>query len=340
MYGVYACPSLKQEMQQQAPMQTFPSTYNEIDETEYDIKVMEVKRGDEVLHHPKVLAKDSEYQIYFRTAPMSALYGTHGVDGDESGDKVKFNKPIEQAVVTYTLKKGCAFKKVLKTMPNLLKDQQTTFDILKKQHVELLTAAFKDKRVKCGGKDKARKKAAGILKKNGVKKPTPEQIDAEAFNIYLANAHDSGVREKTWTENGEEVDGEVLTVRRKVRGVRYVNEEDESGKTVRKRTLVSTFPIFHRGTPTGEFFEKKFGDYMPRDTLIILRVRRSFYTTPMMYGSNITFDKDVIVLCGPKRKAKQTVSKPVIYFEDEDVQESNKRKRDDDESDDAPSPKR
>lgn len=326
-------------MQQQAPTQTFPSTYNEIDETDYDIKVMEVKRGDEVLHQPKIVAKDSEYQIYFRTAPMSALYGTHGVDGDETGDKVKFNKSIEQAAVSYTLKRGCAFKKVLKTMPNLLKDQQKTFDILKKQHVELLTAAFKDKKVKCGGKDKARKQAAGILKKSGVKKPTPEQIDAEAFKIYLANSHDSGMKEKTWTENGEEVDGEVLVVKRKVRGVRYVNEEDESGKSVRKRTLVSTFPIFHRGTPTGEFYEKKFGDYMPRDTLIILRLRRSFYTTPMMYGSNITFDKDVVVLCGPKRKKKQTVSKPVIYFEDEDVDESNKRKRED-ESDEAPSPKR
>lgn len=326
-------------MQQQAPAQTFPSTYNEIDETEYDIKVMEVKRGDEVLHQPKVVAKDSEYQIYFRTAPMSALYGTHGIDGDETGDKVKFNKPIEQAAVSYTLKRGCAFKKVLKTMPNLLKDQQTTFDILKKQHTELLTAAFNSNKVKCGGKDKARKKAAGILKKNGIKKPTPEQIDAEALPIYLADCHDSGMKEKTWTENGEEVESEVLIVKRKVRGVRYVNEEDDSGKTVRTRKLVSTFPIFHRGTPTGEYFEKKFGDYLPRDTLIIVRVRRSWYTTPMMYGTNITFDKDVVVLCGPKRKNKQPVSKPVVYFEDEDVEESHKRKRDDD-SDEAPSSKR
>lgn len=331
----------------QAPKQTFPSTYNEIDETEYDVKVMEVKRGDETLYQPKIVAKDNDYQIYFRTAPLSALYGTHGVDGDESGDRAKFSKTIEQAAVTYTMRKGCAFKKVLKTMPNLLKDQDKTFDILKKQHRELLTKAFESDKVKCAGKDKARKKAATALKKAGNKKPSKEEIDAEALKIYLSDSHDSGIKEISWSENGEEVEGEVLKIKRKVRGVRYVNEE-EDGKTVRKRTLVSTFPTFHRGTPTGEFYEKKFGDYMPRDTLLILRVRRSWYTTPMMYGTNLTFDKDVVVLCGPKKKKKQTRSKPVVYFEDEDVDEgydgyddSAKRKRDDEEEcEDMPSPKR
>lgn len=335
-------------MMQQQPQQTqtFPSTYNEIAETEYDVRIMEVKRGDETVHQPKILAKGSDYQIYFRTAPMSALYGTHGVDGDQSGDQQKFNKTIEQACVTYTLKKGCAFKKVLKAMPHLIKDQQTTFDILKRQHDELVEAAFKSDKVKCAGKDKARKLASTKLKKSGVKKPTSSQIDEEALAIYIENSHDSGMKEISWTENGEEVEGDVLKIKRKVKGVRYVNETDENGKTNRKRTLVSTFPVFHKGTPTGEFYEKKFGDYMPRDTLLILRVRRNFYTTPMMYGSNLTFDQDVIVLCEAKKKAKQNASKPIIYFEDEDVSvdasNSNKRKREDsdDETSEAPSPKK
>lgn len=339
---------LPQKMMQ-AQTQTHPSTFNEIAETPYEIKIMEVKRGDETLYQPRIVAKDSDYQIYFRTAPLPALYGTHGVDGDKTGDKAKFNKPLDQACVTYTMKKGCAFPKVKKAMPNLLKDQETTFDILKKQHRELLVAAFESDNVKCPGKDKARKQAASALKKAGTKKPTKEQIDADALKIYLENAHDSGIKEITWLENGEEVEGEVLKVKRKVRGVRYVNEE-EDGKTVRKRTLVNTFPIFHRGTPTGEYYEKEFGDYMPRDTLLVLRLRRSFYSTPMMYGSNLTFDKDVIVLCGPKRKKKQSTSKPIVFFEDDDVQHaaesdidiesSGKRKRDEnDVCEDEPSSK-
>jgi hypothetical protein len=329
-------------MQQQPQEQTFPATYNEIAETPYEVRIMETKRGDETVYQPKIVAQGSDYQIYFRTAPLSALYGTHGVDGDESGDQQKFNKTIEQAAVTYTLKKGCSFKKVLKAMPGIIDNQQTTFDILKKQHEQLVEAAFKSDKVKCSGKDKARKLAISKLKKSGVKKPSSSQIDTEALSIYMENSHDSGMKEISWTENGEEVEGDVLKIKRKVKGVRYVNDTDENGKTVRKRTLVSTFPVFHKGTPTGEFYEKKFGDYMPRDTLLILRVRRSFYTTPMMYGSNITFDKDVIVLCEAKKKTKQNASKPIIFFEDEDpIQDTNKRKREDDEeSSEAPSPKK
>lgn len=308
-------------MQQQQATQ--PSTYNEILETEYEIKTVEGKRGDETTYTPKVLSKGTDYNVFFRTSAMSTLYSNLGQDGDALGDHAKFNKPIDQACATLTLVKGCAFNKVKQTMPTLLDNQQKTFDILKQQHEDLVTEAFNNKKVKCSGKDKARKKATSKLKKEGNKKPSSEQIDELALKIYIEDSHDSGIKELTWMDNGEEITDNVLKIKRKVRGVRYVKPE---GGGVRERTLVETTPMFHRGTITGEYYEKKYGDYVPRNTLLIPRVRRNFFSTPMMYGSNLTFDKDIVVLCEPKKRKSAPVSKPVVFFEDEET--------------DAPSPKK
>jgi len=309
-------------MQQQEATQ--PSTYNEILETEYEIMTTESKRGDETVWMPKVVSKGTEYGVYFRVAPVSVLYSQLGQDGDAAGDHAKFNKPMDQACATLTLVKGCAFNRVTKTMPTLLDNQKQTFEIFQQQHVDLVTEAFNNKKVKCAGKDKARKKATSNLKKAGNKKPTEEQVQEAALQVYIEDAHDSGMKELTWTNNGEEVTDTVLKIKRKVRGVRYIKPE---GGTQKERTLVDTTPVFHRGTITGEYYEKKFGDYVPRNTLLIPRVRRNFYSTPMMYGSNLTFDKDIVVLVEPKKRKSAAVSKPVIFFEDEDAEVSPKRQR-------------
>lgn len=307
-------------MQQQA---TQPSTYNEILETEYEIITAEGKRGDETIYTPKVVSKGTEYGVFFRTAPLSTLYSMLGQDGDGCGDHAKFNKPLDQACATLTMTKGCAFNKVKQTMPTLLDNQDKTFEIFQNQHEELMKEAFSNKKVKCSGKDKARKKATTKLKKDGKKKPTKEEIEELALKIYIEDSHDSGMKEMTWTNNGEEITDTVLKIKRKVRGVRYIKPE---GGTVKERTLVDTTPTFHRGNITGEYYEKKYGDYVPRNTLLIPRVRRNFFSTPMMYGSNLTFDEDIVVLCEPKKRKTAPVSKPVVYFEDEET--------------DAPSPKK
>ena len=309
-------------MQQQVATQ--PSTYNEILETEYEIKTVEGKRGDEKTFTPKVLSKGSDYNVYFRTAAMSTLYSNLGQDGDALGDHAKFNKAVDQAAATLTLMKGCAFNKVSHTMPTLMDNQKLTFDILKKQHLDLVTEAFTNKNVNCSGKDKARKKAISKLKKEGNKKPSSEQIDELGLKIYIEDSHDSGIKELTWMNNGEEVTDEVLKIKRKVRGVRYVKPE---GGGMKERTLVETTPVFHRGTVTGEYYEKKYVDYVPRNTLLIPRVRRNFFSTPMVYGSNLTFDKDIVVLCEPKKRKNTTVSKPVVFFEDEDTKAPSPKKQ-------------
>ena len=79
-------------------------------------------------------------------------------------------------VLTLTMTKGCAFNKVKQTMPTLLDNQDKTFEILENQHVELMKEAFTNKKVKCSGKDKARKKATTKLKKDGNKKPSKEEM--------------------------------------------------------------------------------------------------------------------------------------------------------------------
>lgn len=309
-------------MQQQQA--TSPSTYNEIIETEYEIQTVEGKRGEETTYTPKVLSKGTDYNVFFRTSALSTLYSMLGQDGDRCGDHARFNKPLDQACATLTLVKGCAFSKVKQTMPTLLDNQQKTFDILEQQHVDLMTEAFNNKKVKCSGKDKARKKASSKLKKEGNKKPSKDQIEELALKIYIEDSHDSGMKEMTWVNNGEEISDTVLKVKRKVRGVRYVKPE---GGTTKERTVIETTPVFHRGTITGEYYEKKYGDYVPRNTLLIPRVRRNFFSTPMMYGSNLTFDKDIVVLCEPKKRKVVPVSKPVVFFEDEDTESPSPKKQ-------------
>jgi len=309
-------------MQQQQA--TSPSTYNEIVDTEYEIQTVEGKRGDETTYTPKVLSKGTDYNVYFRTSALSTLYSMLGQDGDGCGDHARFNKPLDQACATLTLVKGCAFNKVKQTMPTLLDNQQKTFDILEQQHVGLMTESFNNKKVKCSGKDKARKKASSKLKKEGNKKPSKEQIEELALKIYIEDSHDSGMKEMTWVNNGEEISDTVLKVKRKVRGVRYVKPE---GGTTKERTVIETTPVFHRGTITGEYYEKKYGDYVPRNTLLIPRVRRNFFSTPMMYGSNLTFDKDIVVLCEPKKRKSAPVSKPVVFFEDEETDAHSPKKQ-------------
>ena len=47
----------------------------------------------------------------------------------------------------------------------------------------------------------------------------------------------------------------------------------------------------------------------------------------MMYGSNLTFDKDIVVLCEPKKRKTTPVSKPVVFFEDEDTEVPSPKKQ-------------
>jgi hypothetical protein len=118
----------------------------------------------------------------------------------------------------------------------------------------------------------------------------------------------------------------VLKIKRKCRGMRTV-EETIDGEVVKKRKLIPIPPVFHKGTATGEYFVKKYKDYVPRGTLLQFSVRRNFYTSPMSYGTNITFGKDVTILCEKKKRKRQAVSKPAIYFEDQDDEQDNKRAR-------------
>lgn len=293
---------------------TNPNTYNDIldENTKTKIKICKMRRGDDEIFQPKILAEgsDKDIQIYLRLPSMSVLYS----DTSPDGDKEKFNKSIEQACNTFTLTRGCKFSNVKRGMPNIEKDQQEAFDILEQMHVDLLTEAFKSDSVKCSGKDKAKKKAAKTGKKKDL---STEDIEALALKLYIEDSHDSGMKEITWTDNGEEKTETVLKIKRKCYGMRDV-EETVDGEIVKKKKLIRVPPVFHKPTPTGEYYEKKYNSYIPRGTLAIFRVRRSFFSSPMMYGSNLTFDKDIIIQCETKKRARSSETKSVMYFEDQD----------------------
>jgi hypothetical protein len=317
-----------------------------------------MNRGGNEVYQPKVLAGNTkiDYQIYLRLPPMQVLYS----DTSLEGDKEKFNKPIEQACNSFTLLKGCKFDNVTRAIPSLQKQQEEAFELLEKMHKDLLIAAFTSEEVECSGKVKAKAKALKILKKASIDeitaklrnkkdagseseitkkakeaykkvKHSPEEIEATALMVYLENAHDAGMKETIYTDNGEEKTQMALKIKRKCYGMRTV-EETIDEEVVKERKLVSIAPVFHKGTPTGDYYEKKYGDYVPRGTLLQFRVRRSFYSSPMSYGTNLSFDKDVTILCETKKRARKAVSKPAIFFEDQDEEEpDSKRSRSDSE---------
>jgi len=339
---------------------TTPNTYNELldPNTKTVIKICKIRRGDDEIYQPKVIAAgtEKEFQIYQRLPAMSTLYS----DTSANGDQEKFSKSPEQAANTFTLLPDNKFPKVAVGMPNLAKEQQEAFDKLEQMHKDLLIAAFKAPEVKCSGKVRAKVKALKILKKASMdeivaklrkkkdagsetdiqKKAkeaykkvnhSPEEIEATALHVYLEDSHDAGMKEITYTDNGEEKTQMSLKIKRKVRGMRTV-EKNIDGEIVKKRELVPTPPVFHKGLPTGEYYEKKYNDYVPRGTLLQFRVRRSFYSSPMSYGTNMSFDKDITILCETKKRSRKTVYKPAVYFEDADDDEPvSKRARSDSE---------
>ena len=341
-----------------ASEQTHPNTHNELldPNTKTEIRICKMKRGDDEICQPRILAAgtERELQIFLRLPALSVLYSDTGPNGDAE----KFNKSPEQAVNSFTLTKGCKFSKVTAAMPALSNEQDEAFGSLEQMHKNLLIAAFKNAEVKCSGKAKAKAKALKILKKASMDeivaklrkkekssesdiqkkakeaykkvKHSQEEIEATALHVYLEDSHDAGMKELTYTDNGEEKTDMVLKIKRKCRGMRTV-EETIDGEVVKKRKLVPTPPIFHKGTQTGEYYEKKVGDYVPRGTLLQFRVRRSFFSSPMMYGSNLTFDKDVTILCENKKRSRKAVSKPAVFFEDQDDEPDMKRSRTDSE---------
>lgn len=310
----------KKNIMMEAMPTTKPNTYNDIFDTETKIKVCATKRGDDEIFQPKLLAESSEkdIQIYLRLPAMQVLYS----DTSPDGDKEKFNKSVEQACNTFTLTRGNKFSNVKRGMPNLESDQEKAFQKLEQIHKDLLVAAFNDDKVKCSGKDKAKKKAkkkAKTIGKEEKRTLSEEEIQKLALKIYIEDSHDSGMKETTWTDEGEEKCEVALKIKRKCYGMRNVEEDGET-----KRKLVRVPPVFHKSTPTGEYYEKKYESYIARGTLAIFRVRRSFFSSPMMYGTNLTFDKDVIILCETKKRKRTVETKPVMYFED---QEDDKRAR-------------
>ena len=310
----------------QAMPTTTPNTYNDIldENTKTKVKVCAMRRGDDEIFHPKILAaeSDKDINVYLRLPALKVLYS----DTSPDGDKEKFNKSNEQACNTFTVIQGNDFNNVRRAMPGLEGDQKEAFDILRQQHVDLLTAAFESDKVKGSGKDKAKKKAkkkAKMITKDEAREVSEQELHDIALKFYIEDSHDSGMKETSWTDNGEEKCEISLKLKRKCYGMRDV-EEEVDGEKVKKRKLIHIPPMFHKPTPTGEYYEKKYENYIQRGTLAIFRVRRNYFSSPMMYGSNLTFDKDVIIMCESKKRSRAAETKPVMYFEDQD---DNKRQR-------------
>ena len=237
---------------------------------------------------------DKQYQVYLRLPALAMLYSTLG----ETGDRDKFNKSDKEARFNMTLRQF-VLNRVSRVMPTLSDDQAKTFEQMRKFHEMLVGAAFDSDDVKCTFKEKYKK-----LAKKQLKGASAEEIRARARELYIENSSNCGIKTREWkNDSGEEVEGDVLVVKRRIIGKR--NGE-----------VISLKPMFHKINHDGEYNEVEYGDYVPRDTLCQLRVRPQFFTAPLMYGTSCWFDKDVIVLWRPKRTRASVEVATVPVFED------------------------
>ena len=277
---------------------TFPSTHNNLFETDVKCRIVKSVYDNEVVHQPKMVveAGDKQYPVYMRLPALAMLYSTLG----EHGDRDKFNKSDKEARFTMTLRKFVP-NRVGRVMPTLADDQEKTFEQMRKYHEMLVGAAFDSDDVKCSFKDKYKK-----LAKKQMKGSSAAEIKARARELYIENASNCGVKTREWKDaSGEEVEGDVLVIKRRIVGKR--NGE-----------MTSLRPVFHKINHEGEYNEVQYGEYVPRDTLCQLRVRPQFFSAPLMYGTSCWFDKDVIVLWRPKRTTAEKVVATVPVFEDGD----------------------
>lgn len=275
---------------------TFPSTHNNLFETDVKCRIVKSVYDNEVVHQPKMVVEsgDKMYPVYLRLPALAMLYSTLG----ETGDRDKFNKSDKEARFSMTLRQFVP-NRVARVMPTLVDDQAKTFEQMRKFHTMLVGAAFDSDDVKCTFKEKYKK-----LAKKQLKGASAEEIRARARELYIENSSNCGIKTREWKDDsGEEVEGDVLVTKRRIIGKR--NGE-----------VTSLKPIFHKINHEGEYNEVEYGDYVPRDTLCQLRVRPQFFTAPLMYGTSCWFDKDVIVLWRPKRARASVEVATVPVFED------------------------
>lgn len=291
---------------------TFPMTRNPMLTTDVKIKIVKERHGDEVVAKPKVGvdAGDKFYNIYRGAAALSVMYSEVG----ENGDMEKFNKSEKDARTSLTLMRG-APNRVTRVMPTLEEEQEQVFKTLHKEFEDLVLAAFDSDEVVCTFKTKF-KKAAKKKLKNG----TPEEQNALARKMYLENATNCMIKTRDYKdENGEEREVECLNVRRRAFG----NRDGE---------LTSLKPEFHKIDHEGDYHLVEYGDYVPKGTLLQVRLRPQFFTAPLMYGVSCWFDKDIIVLWRPKRTEakKETATVPVFEDGDDDTPPTKRAREDED----------
>jgi len=290
-------------------------TRNPMLTTDVKIKIVKDRYGEEIVAKPKigVDAGDKFYNIYRGATALQVMWSTVG----EGGDQVTFNKAEKDARTSFTLMRG-APDRVQKVMPNLLQEQNKTFETLHTEFENLVLAAYDSEEVECKFKTKFKKAA-----KKKLKGATPEEQNALARNMYLENATNCMIKTRDYKdENGEEREVECLNARRRA----YTTRDGE---------LTPADLDFHKIDHTGDYHLVEYGDYVPRGTLLKVRLRPQFFTAPLMYGVSCWFDKDIIVLWRPKRVEAKKESALVPVFEDGDDEPTGKRARDDDDAPDA-----
>jgi GxxExxY protein len=286
---------------------TMPKTFNNIQDTALEPKMSSynIDKGNgkqETRHKISMTIPETDIAPYVTLPPMQVQWS----EFSENGDAEAFGKELDDGKQSVSVRCGLPSDRVKQAMPLLEAEQTEALATLKAYHAQMVGYAFDNLPTKgCIHAGKARSKA-----KKALPKATPEDIEAHARELYIEGAHCGGIVEKEIDDTAVE----LVVAKRKV----CTYQQGVKGRYP---------PVFHKIGPGGEYTEVEVENYLPRRTLAIIRARPQFFSAPLMYGTTLSLDRDIILVWRPKKRARDNTPSVVPYFEDGDGDTNNSPKK-------------
>jgi hypothetical protein len=250
---------------------------------------------------------DSEIAPYLQLPALQTQWS----ELSENGDAETFQKELDDGKQSLSMFVGIPNPKIAKALPNLMADQEAAIVMLRQYHDDMVRFAFHNLPEKGAGSCPHVAKAYRQAKKEC---GDTAAAKTRAEEIYVAGSHCGGLVEKDIQEGDEMVTRTLVVVKRKV--------------TTYQNGVKGRYPpIFHHVNAAGEYHAVETGDYLQKTTLAQVRARPQYFTAPLMYGTTLSFDRDVLLMWRPKKQSRQRQSAVIPFFTDGDDEPAAKKMR-------------
>ena len=293
---------------------TYPKTYNPILETPVvpSMSSYKMDKGNgkqETRYKISLTLPESEIAPYLQLPALQTQWSELSVNGDAE----TFQKELDDGKQSMSMFAGIPRPRIAKALPNLASEQETAIAMLQKYHEDMVRFAFHNLPEKGAGSCPHVGKAYRQAKKECGDAGTAA-VKTRAEEIYVAGSHCGGLVEKDIQEGDETVTRTLVVVKRKV--------------TTYQNGVKGRYPpVFHQVNAVGEYHAVEVDDYLPKTTLAQVRARPQYFTAPLMYGTTLSFDRDVLLMWRPKKQLRQRQSAVIPYFSDGDEEPAAKKMR-------------